>query len=183
MRIVNGSHVALPRSRPEPSRQDLLGPRCTLGSGSGRFCSPLTHRYRSFDSDVTNTSSTETDSSSASKSCPTPSLQSTEVSSQAWQQVCCSRPALTLCLWLRPETLAMKGLTLNCLGKKEEAYELVRRGLRNDLRSHVCILGAPTRSSTSTGVRGFSVLIRTGSVHVLMVNLLKGDTYVMNLYI
>ena len=25
------------------------------------------------------------------------------------------------------ETLAMKGLTLNCLGKKEEAYELVRR--------------------------------------------------------
>lgn len=35
------------------------------------------------------------------------------------------------------ETLAMKGLTLNCLGKKEEAYELVRRGLRNDLKSHV----------------------------------------------
>lgn len=39
-----------------------------------------------------------------------------------------------------PETLAMKGLILNCLGKKEEAYELVRRGLRNDLKSHVCIL-------------------------------------------
>lgn len=36
------------------------------------------------------------------------------------------------------ETLAMKGLTLNCLGKKEEAYEHVRRGLRNDLKSHVC---------------------------------------------
>lgn len=34
----------------------------------------------------------------------------------------------------------MKGLTLNCLGKKEEAYEHVRRGLRNDLKSHVCIL-------------------------------------------
>ncbi|XP_041133102.1 N-alpha-acetyltransferase 15, NatA auxiliary subunit isoform X2 [Polyodon spathula] len=32
----------------------------------------------------------------------------------------------------------MKGLTLNCLGKKEEAYDLVRRGLRNDLKSHVC---------------------------------------------
>lgn len=32
----------------------------------------------------------------------------------------------------------MKGLTLNCLGRKEEAYEHVRRGLRNDLRSHVC---------------------------------------------
>ncbi|CAB0041898.1 unnamed protein product [Trichogramma brassicae] len=36
------------------------------------------------------------------------------------------------------ETLAMKGLTLNCLGRKEEAYEHVRRGLRNDLQSHVC---------------------------------------------
>ncbi|KAF0037930.1 hypothetical protein F2P81_010804 [Scophthalmus maximus] len=36
------------------------------------------------------------------------------------------------------ETLAMKGLTLNCLGKKEEACDLVRRGLRNDLKSHVC---------------------------------------------
>ncbi|XP_032687524.1 N-alpha-acetyltransferase 15, NatA auxiliary subunit [Odontomachus brunneus] len=36
------------------------------------------------------------------------------------------------------ETLAMKGLTLNCLGRKEEAYDHVRRGLRNDLQSHVC---------------------------------------------
>ena len=32
----------------------------------------------------------------------------------------------------------MKGLTLNCLGRKEEAYEHVRRGLRNDMKSHVC---------------------------------------------
>jgi len=32
----------------------------------------------------------------------------------------------------------MKGLTLNCMGRKEEAYEHVRRGLRNDLQSHVC---------------------------------------------
>lgn len=36
------------------------------------------------------------------------------------------------------ETLAMKGLILNCLGRKDEAYEHVRRGLRNDLKSHVC---------------------------------------------
>ncbi|ESO01348.1 hypothetical protein HELRODRAFT_112750 [Helobdella robusta] len=36
------------------------------------------------------------------------------------------------------ETLAMKGLTLSCLGKKDEAYEFVRRGLRNSLKSHVC---------------------------------------------
>lgn len=36
------------------------------------------------------------------------------------------------------ETLAMKGLTLNCLGRKDEAYDHVKRGLRNDLKSHVC---------------------------------------------
>lgn len=36
------------------------------------------------------------------------------------------------------ETLAMKGLIMNCLGRKEEAYELVKKGLKNDLRSHVC---------------------------------------------
>ncbi|KAF2359906.1 N-terminal acetyltransferase A auxiliary subunit [Trinorchestia longiramus] len=36
------------------------------------------------------------------------------------------------------ETQAMKGLTMNCLGRKEEAYQLVRQGLRNNLRSHVC---------------------------------------------
>lgn len=36
------------------------------------------------------------------------------------------------------ETLAMKGLTLNALDKKAEATDLVRRGLRLDLRSHIC---------------------------------------------
>lgn len=36
------------------------------------------------------------------------------------------------------ETLAMKGLTLNCMDSKAEAYELVRKGLKNDLKSHVC---------------------------------------------
>lgn len=36
------------------------------------------------------------------------------------------------------ETLAMKGLTLSCMGRKEEAYEFVRNGLKHDLRSHVC---------------------------------------------
>ncbi|WJX48860.1 N-alpha-acetyltransferase 16, NatA auxiliary subunit [Trifolium repens] len=36
------------------------------------------------------------------------------------------------------ETLSMKGLTLNCLDRKSEAYELVRQGLKNDLKSHVC---------------------------------------------
>jgi len=36
------------------------------------------------------------------------------------------------------ETLCMKGLTLSYLDKKEEAYNLVRKGLKNDLKSHVC---------------------------------------------
>ncbi|KAI8463620.1 MAG: N-terminal acetyltransferase A, auxiliary subunit [Monoraphidium minutum] len=36
------------------------------------------------------------------------------------------------------ETLAMKGLTLNYMDRKEEAHELVKRGLRCDLKSHVC---------------------------------------------
>lgn len=36
------------------------------------------------------------------------------------------------------ETLAMKGLILNCTGKKDEAYDLVKLGLRNDVRSHIC---------------------------------------------
>jgi len=37
------------------------------------------------------------------------------------------------------ETLAMKGLTLSCMdGRKEEAYDLVRLGLKKDMRSHVC---------------------------------------------
>ncbi|KAB5574252.1 hypothetical protein DKX38_001446 [Salix brachista] len=36
------------------------------------------------------------------------------------------------------ETLSMKGLTLNCMDRKSEAYDLVRLGLKNDLKSHVC---------------------------------------------
>ncbi|KAL9323139.1 hypothetical protein ACSQ67_011192 [Phaseolus vulgaris] len=36
------------------------------------------------------------------------------------------------------ETLSMKGLTLNCMDRKSDAYELVRQGLKNDLKSHVC---------------------------------------------
>lgn len=37
------------------------------------------------------------------------------------------------------ETLAMKGLTINGMdaSKKEEAYELARRGIKNNLKSHV----------------------------------------------
>ena len=37
----------------------------------------------------------------------------------------------------------MKGLILNCMGRKEEAYDHVRKGLRNDIKSHVCIHPAP----------------------------------------
>ncbi|XVF74641.1 hypothetical protein PTKIN_Ptkin13bG0127600 [Pterospermum kingtungense] len=36
------------------------------------------------------------------------------------------------------ETLSMKGLTLNCMDRKAEAYDLVRLGVKNDITSHVC---------------------------------------------
>nr|CDJ90610.1 Tetratricopeptide TPR2 and Tetratricopeptide TPR-3 and Serine threonine protein kinase-related domain containing protein [Haemonchus contortus] len=36
------------------------------------------------------------------------------------------------------ETLAMKGLILNCMGKQQEAQECVKRGLMADLKSYVC---------------------------------------------
>ena len=36
------------------------------------------------------------------------------------------------------ETMAMKGLLLNCLDKKAEAYELVRQGVKFDIKSQVC---------------------------------------------
>jgi len=36
------------------------------------------------------------------------------------------------------ETLAMRGLLMNCLDRKEEAHENVKRGLAVDVRSHVC---------------------------------------------
>jgi predicted Zn-dependent protease len=36
------------------------------------------------------------------------------------------------------ETQAMKGIIMNSINKKEEAYELVKLGVRNDVRSHVC---------------------------------------------
>lgn len=36
------------------------------------------------------------------------------------------------------ETLSMKGLILNYCNKKSEAYECAQKGLRNDVKSHVC---------------------------------------------
>lgn len=36
------------------------------------------------------------------------------------------------------ETLAMKGLTLNYMSKRDEAHALVKQGLTMDMRSHVC---------------------------------------------
>jgi tetratricopeptide (TPR) repeat protein len=35
------------------------------------------------------------------------------------------------------QTLAMKGLIMNCMDKKPEAYELVKLGIKNDIRSHI----------------------------------------------
>ena len=36
------------------------------------------------------------------------------------------------------ETLAMKGLILSNMDRMEEAHELVKLGVRNDMKSHVC---------------------------------------------
>ena len=47
------------------------------------------------------------------------------------------------------ETLSMKGLTLNCLDKKQEAYEFVRNGLKNDLRYAFVVLGIALLPSLS----------------------------------
>uniref|UniRef100_A0A915D8S6 N-alpha-acetyltransferase 16, NatA auxiliary subunit n=1 Tax=Ditylenchus dipsaci TaxID=166011 RepID=A0A915D8S6_9BILA len=46
------------------------------------------------------------------------------------------------------ETLAMKGLILNCMGKHEEALEVVRKGLTANLKSHICwhVFGLVQRS-------------------------------------
>lgn len=36
------------------------------------------------------------------------------------------------------ETQSMKGLIYNCLGRKDEALELIKNGIRNDVKSHIC---------------------------------------------
>ena len=65
-------------------------------------------------------------------------------------QCLCVLLSLSFCL-LPSETLAMKGLILNCLGRKDEAYEHVKKGLRNDLKSHVCIQNNHTQLLTGCG--------------------------------
>ncbi|CAI2168319.1 5145_t:CDS:10 [Funneliformis geosporum] len=51
------------------------------------------------------------------------------------------------------ETLAMKGLFLNHMERKEEAHEFVRKGLRFDLTSHICwhVFGLLHRSDKNYG--------------------------------
>jgi hypothetical protein len=36
------------------------------------------------------------------------------------------------------ETLAMKGLIVSNMNRKEEGYELVKLGVKNNLKSHIC---------------------------------------------
>ncbi|KAI8912613.1 NMDA receptor-regulated protein 1-domain-containing protein [Gorgonomyces haynaldii] len=36
------------------------------------------------------------------------------------------------------ETLAMKGLFCHCLDRKEEGHEYIKKGIRQDIRSHIC---------------------------------------------
>ena len=51
----------------------------------------------------------------------------------------CSLPLMrSLCPPVLPVLLCLQGLLLNCMERKEEAYDLVKRGVKHDLRSHVC---------------------------------------------
>lgn len=43
-------------------------------------------------------------------------------------------PLTTLCA----AGAVLQGLTLNYMDKKEEAYDFARKGLKADLKSHVC---------------------------------------------
>ena len=36
------------------------------------------------------------------------------------------------------ETLALKGLFTHCLDRHEEGIELIKRGLKRDIASHIC---------------------------------------------
>ncbi|CAG8567067.1 5151_t:CDS:10, partial [Paraglomus brasilianum] len=63
------------------------------------------------------------------------------------------QPVLTTTLVTNAETLAMKGLFLNHMEKKEEAYKLVKEGLALDLSSHICwhVFGLLHRSDKNYG--------------------------------
>jgi hypothetical protein len=58
------------------------------------------------------------------------------------------------------ETLAMKGLITNCLGQKAEAYELVKLGVRNGVKSHICwhVFGLLHKSDNQNILRDLSAL-------------------------
>lgn len=63
----------------------------------------------------------------------------------------------------------MKGLILNCLGRKEEAFEFVKKGLRNDLTSHVCILLVPHNAYSDDYLLLCMSCSRLSSVHYIFV--------------
>ncbi|XP_003742914.1 N-alpha-acetyltransferase 15, NatA auxiliary subunit [Galendromus occidentalis] len=68
------------------------------------------------------------------------------------------------------ETLAMKGLLLNCLRRKDEAYEHVKRGLKSDVKSHVCwhVFGLLQRSDRKydEAIRAYRNALKCDSDHI-----------------
>jgi hypothetical protein len=46
--------------------------------------------------------------------------------------------SVTLYFFNNPETMSMKGLTLNSLDKEDQAYEWAKLGLKNNISSSVC---------------------------------------------
>ena len=68
------------------------------------------------------------------------------------------------------ETLAMKGLILSYQDKKAEAYELVRRGLKADLKSHVCwhVYGCAERLPCPPALQGKDIMLMECALHRLL---------------
>ena len=71
------------------------------------------------------------------------------------------------------ETLSMKALVTNCLEQKAEAYELAKRGLKLDIKSHVCwhVLGLLHRSDRNYKEAIKCYLVRTQKLFVLILTL------------
>ena len=64
----------------------------------------------------------------------------------------------------------MKGLILSYQEKKSEAYELVRRGLKADLKSHVCwhVYGCASSLPCPPRLQGKDIVLMECALHRLL---------------
>jgi peptide alpha-N-acetyltransferase len=75
------------------------------------------------------------------------------------------------------ETLAMKGLILSCMEKQSEAEESIRKGLKMNLKSHVCwhVYGLMHRANRNYGeaIKCYLNALRIDPVNILIFMLLR----------